>query len=239
MTIRPQWSTETHCYLCGLSHEDNGPTNRDHVPPRRIFPRQIRINLRADLLTLRTHVACQSAYAADEEYFFNTLLPNALESSVGPMLAEDFKHLIAHDKVAKKLSETVRRQFEDRPSGLVLPRGMVVQRVTGSRLQRIVWKIVRGLFAIEYERFLPEDTPRHIDIIGPLDRDVPDYVKPMIGRPRKGHTLSCFGYSILHSSEIPDWAEPFPLHVFLIELWERFALAVAFHDPSCGCTKCS
>jgi hypothetical protein len=48
----------------------------------------------ANLLTLKTHVRCQKAYQRDEEYFFKTLLPNALQSSVGTLLAADFKALI-------------------------------------------------------------------------------------------------------------------------------------------------
>jgi len=46
----------------------------------------------------------------------------------------------------------------------VLPNGLIVQRVQGDRLTRTIWKIVRGLFAGEHRRFLPEDKARSIQL---------------------------------------------------------------------------
>ena len=63
------WTRDTHCYLCGDALGDD--SNRDHVPPRRIFPSAIRRRLTVDLLTLRTHPRCHEVYQQDEEYFFN------------------------------------------------------------------------------------------------------------------------------------------------------------------------
>jgi hypothetical protein len=231
-------SRSGECYLCGLALDGADETNRDHVPPRRIFPKRIRTQLKVDMLTLRTHSRCQTMFARDEEYFFYTLLPGGLQSKVGEMLAEDFRHLIAHDKIAAKLSASVRRQFEERPSGLVLPNGLVVQRVQGSRLTRIVWKIIRGLFTFERHQFLPEDKARSIQIIGPFDREVPDYIVPLLNRPRLGHTPECLGYTYADSSEIPAWTGT-TLHMWLMVLWERYLLYAAFHDPSCECSRCA
>src|SRR5262249_50873627 len=156
-------------------------------------PSQIRPTIAVPLLTLKTHSACHAPYGRDEEYTFNTLLPGALQSSVGPQLAHDFKNLIGRDNPAKKLSQTVRRQLEERPSGLVLPHGMMIQRVQGGRIQRLAWKITRGLFAHERQRFLPERTSRLIRMIGPLDDvELSDPTKFLITRPAHGHTLTCF-----------------------------------------------
>jgi hypothetical protein len=232
------WSIKTHCYLCGLPLDLNRPTNRDHVPPRRIFPKKIRSQVRGGLLTLRTHQTCQSAYARDEEYFFNTLLPNALGGPLGPALSEDFQHLIRRDQIAARLSETVRGQFEERPSGLVLPRGMVVQRVVGSRLNRTIWKIVRGLFAVECGALLPEGKARLLGISSPFDQEIPESFRPLIGRPTRGHTPRCFGYVFTDSiTELPDWVRP-ALHLWVLYLWETYLIHAAFHDPTCACEKC-
>jgi hypothetical protein len=133
-------------------------------------------------------------------------------SRVGPLLAEDFKHRIARDRIAARLSKTVGRQFDQRP----MPNALIVQRVEGSRLTRNVWKIVRGLFAIERGRFLPEDKACSIDIIGPFDQHIPNHIVPLINRPRIGHSLSCFGYTLADSSEIEDW-EGSTFHMWLIE----------------------
>jgi hypothetical protein len=231
------WSVETHCYLCGMAFVEKN-WNRDHVPPRRVFPSAIRRALTSDLLTLRTHVACQQAFARDEEYFFNSLLPNALAGPLGPMLSEDFKALIARDSPAKKLSETIKRNFDTRPSGLILPGGLVVLRVDGDRLTRVVWKIVRGLFAVEYGRFLPEDTARKIEIVGPFDREVPEHIIPLIARPRSGHTLTCFGQTFADSNEVKEW-DGAVLYMCLLEFWGCYLLYAAFHDPDCNCERCA
>lgn len=231
-------SFKTHCYLCGQPLTENGPTNRDHVPPKRIFPKNARRVVKGGLLVLRTHQNCQSAYARDEEYFFNTLLPNALGGPVGSDLAQDFQHLIRRDSVAALLSETVRRQFDPRPSGLVLPNGLVLQRVQGDRLHRIAWKMVRGLFAVEHGRLLPEDKGRSIGISSPFEQGFPDLFRPLIARPTLGHTPKCFGYVFTDSTtELPDWDGP-ALHLWVIYLWETYLIHVAFHDPTCACERC-
>lgn len=228
------WNVNECCYLCGQALDEY---NADHVPPRRIFPTAMRPGLKGGLLTLRTHPACQKAYQRDEEYFFNTLLPGALQSGVGPHLAEDFKGLIGRDRPSAKLSETVRRQFEDRPSGLVLPNGLLVQRVEGSRLTRVVWKITRGLFAHHKGLFLPESTPRFIRNHGPFDGEPPDYMRPLMARVGRGHTRECFAYEFADSTEITGWTDA-KLNFWLLNFWETHLFFVAFHDPGCQCPKC-
>jgi hypothetical protein len=121
----------------------------------------------------------------------------------------------------------------------VLPHGLIVQRVDGSRLTRIVWKIVRGLFAVERGRFLPEDKARSIQIVGPFEREVPDYIAPFLGRPRHGHTPTCFGHTFTDSSEVQGWQQEAALHIWLLELWETHLLYAAFHDPNCACPRCT
>jgi hypothetical protein len=230
------WSPERHCYLCGQPLGDN--YNADHVPPRRIFPSQIRRDLKENLLTLKTHPSCQKAYQKDEEYFFNTLLPNALPSAVGPMLAKDFKALIERDKPSRKLSGTILRQFEERPGGLVLPHGLIVQRLQPGRVDRIVWKIVRGLHSHETGNFLSEQQPRAIEIYGPFDhREIPDYIDALRRQQPKGHTPTCFEYTLVDFSRLPGWNGP-PLHAALITLWQSYLIFQGFHDPSCACDKC-
>ena len=175
-----------------------------------------------------------------QEYFLNTFLSAALQfSKVSKQLSDDFRNLIGRDRVAERLSQTVRRQFDTRPSGLVLPHGLIVQRVAGDRLTRTIWKSVRGLFPAELGRFLPEDKAGSIQIVGPFDRDVPDYIVPFIGRPRRGHTVTCFGYTFTDSSEVKNWKEASPLHIWLVELWETHLLYAAFHDPDCRCARCT
>ncbi|MGD0917050.1 MAG: hypothetical protein ABSB22_11390 [Thermodesulfobacteriota bacterium] len=50
----------------------------------------------------------------------------------------------------------VLKEFDKRPSGLILPFGKVAKRFDGQRVWRVVWKIMRGLFLKEIGRFLPD-----------------------------------------------------------------------------------
>jgi hypothetical protein len=234
--VEQPWSVATHCCLCGELLEREA-CNHDHVPPRRFYPSAVRSALTTDLLTLETHVTCNAAFGRDEEYFFNTLLPNALQSAVGPLLAADFTDRINRDTVAKKLSETVKRQFEERPGGLVLPGGLLLQEYDSGRVRRVVWKIVRGLFAVEHGLYLREDHDCYVELIGPFDSEVPPYFVALTRRPRRGHTPSCFGYTYTDWREQPAW-EGAQLHLWLLELWETYRVFVSFHDPACSCARC-
>jgi hypothetical protein len=50
------------CYLCGQTFADSDDTDRDHVPPECIFPKEHR-----EPLVLRTHVGCNSAHKLVDE----------------------------------------------------------------------------------------------------------------------------------------------------------------------------
>lgn len=234
MSDSATWTIATHCYICGLALQD--PIDRDHVPPRRVFPTAIRAALRQPLLTVPTHRACQQAFARDEEYFYNTLLPNAMPSSVGHLLAADFSDLIRRDSVAERLSKTVYRQFEERPRGIILPRGLIVQRVLANRIYNVVWKITRGLFAHHTGRLLPESTPRTIEQYGPFDRDRPDHLEYMFSLEPHGHSQNCFAYSFTTYTNSDD--DVF-VHLWCLVFWESWSFFVAFHAPDCACLKCS
>jgi len=51
------------CYLCGKSWAQNATTNRDHVPPRRLFAEADR----TPPLTLRTHADCNNGHSTYDE----------------------------------------------------------------------------------------------------------------------------------------------------------------------------
>ena len=72
-----------------------------------------------------------------------------------------------------KLHEKVYREFDERPSGLILPDGKVAKRFDGKRVWRIVWKITRGLFFKEKGIFLPDNTPRVFDLYSSGERPKP------------------------------------------------------------------
>jgi hypothetical protein len=220
----------TLCYLCGLSIGRTHPT-MDHVPPGRFFPSAVRASLGKPLLTLKAHPNCHKPWGKDEEYFFNTLLRGVLNGPLGADLAKDFRASLKHDG-SRRLAEAVLRQFEEKPSGLVLPPGRLIQRLDGTRLARVVWKIVRGLYFAERGVVLPEETPRRIEIYGPQDPQAPGIVLAVMGETSRGLFPSVLDYKVMTDDAVA--AEFWDLL-----FWDRHVAFVAFHDPlRCTCTDC-
>src|SRR6478672_1545679 len=84
------------CYLCGQEILIGETVERDHVPPRQVFPKSIRAGL--TLLTLPVHKACHGATGRDEEYFLqHVLFPLAHVTSVGQAATSDFRATIARE----------------------------------------------------------------------------------------------------------------------------------------------
>ena len=141
------------CYLCNQPLD--GEINVDHVPPRQFYGKAIRKRHNPNLLTLRVHKRCNQQYQHDEDYFVNTLIPLVHDTYAGNVvLRDDLEKYRNRQQVG--LMQKVLREFDNRPSGLILPRGKVVKRLDGQRVHRIAWKIVRGLYFYHEGKVLPE-----------------------------------------------------------------------------------
>jgi hypothetical protein len=92
-------------------------------------------------------------YQIDEDYFVQALMPSARGSYAGNAI---YKRALERYRGGKKvgLARKVLAEFELRPGGLVLPENQVVQRFDGSRIKRVAWKIVRGLYFHHHDKFL-------------------------------------------------------------------------------------
>src|SRR5712671_158640 len=152
------------CYLCGKPLTE--PIDRDHVPPKQIFAKAIRREYSPNLLTIPVHAACNKSFQHDEDYFAFSLMPLAVDSPAGEVLVYE-----ALDKVDEggntKLHKMVLNEFEDRPSGLLLPGETMIKRADTKRLERIAWKIVTGLFFHHYGKVLPQVYNSRVLMYGP------------------------------------------------------------------------
>ena len=107
----------------------------------------------SNLLTLPTHKQCNQSYQQDEDYFVYNLHLSA-DSNSGRAISQD---IISRTRDGRNVGLVggIRSQI----SQIVSPNGTELNRMDASRMARITWKIVRGLFFIETNRFLPENTP--------------------------------------------------------------------------------
>ena len=158
-----------NCYLCGWPL--SCPTSKDHCPPRALFTPEIRRQHNPDrLITLRVHQDCNASYSDDEAYFIATLVPLAPGSVAGDSIFKRFMENARNDEHKQRLATKILREFEQRPSGLYLPCGLVAKRQEGARIKRIAWKIVRGLYSYHYGSLLPEAISVGFELIPPGQR---------------------------------------------------------------------
>lgn len=67
------------CYLC----EKEGACSRDHVPPKGIFPKEIRKINKKNLLTVPAHSTCNNSYKQDDELFRNFIIAHSHKTQQG------------------------------------------------------------------------------------------------------------------------------------------------------------
>lgn len=218
------------CYLCGNRIAES--PSQDHVPPQQFFAPELRRSRNLDrLVTLPAHAACNRAYSADEDYTVAILVATAMGSEAAD---EIIRHHAAKFKCGSMqgLIRKVLDSFDQTPSGLVLPRDAVAIRLEGARVERVVWKIVRGLYFHEKSAILPEDTLHTMEMREPENRDLLDldafwgHVK---SQPSLGEYQEVFAYKYLEAQ-----ASGARLHAWAMLWWERISYFVAHDDPALG-----
>jgi hypothetical protein len=127
----------------------------------------------------------------------------------------------------------VLREFEPRPSGLVLPGNKVVKRFNRARISRVAWKIVRGLYFHHHNEVLRAKAARWVSLTPP-NQVPPEHFRVFVNLPENlsrvhGEYPAVFDYKFQKYPEGHYWA---------LLVWDRIIMTVIFHDPSCSCDKC-
>ena len=143
---------------------------------------------------------------------------------------DDIKRRFERGQQQKLLSK-VWKEWEKRPSGLVLPAGKVVKRIEGKRIHRVAWKIVRGLFFYHQGELLREETPNKIEYVAPNMRPSDPFFA-LNEQPNLGQYSGVFDFRYKQfpgAENLWYWAMLF---------WDAFMVLMAFHDTECECTAC-
>jgi hypothetical protein len=214
------------CYLCGQELENE--VDRDHVPPKQFYAHELRRKYGPNLFTLPAHSSCNKSYQKDEDYFVQSIGPLAMESYSGTALWEDISSRYERPQ-NRRLAHMVMKEFDERPSGLVLPFGKVVKRFDGDRVWRVVWKIVRGLYFKEVGQILPDDLSTKCEILSPGERP-PQIYTPVLNSPSLGQYPGVFDYKYI--------GFPGKMYLWAMLFWDRIIMFVGFHVPGCSCKFC-
>jgi hypothetical protein len=222
---------EAFCYLCGKTITED--RSKDHVPPKQFYSHEIRRRFPTALLTLPAHGDCNKSYKLDEEYFVHSLAPTARGSFTADSILKDMG-----DRFRKGhqilLGQTVLKEFDFKPSGLVLPGGKIAKRFDGKRVKRILWKIIRGLYFHEFKTLLPESRSFSFEVVSP--GYPPSDIFLLLGdTPRRGHHKAVFDYTYATIGSVTLKAD---VHVWGLLFWDRLICLGFFHDPSCECKAC-
>ena len=223
------------CYLCGRPL--SCPTSKDHCPPRALFTPEIRRQHNLDrLITLQVHRDCNASYSSDEEYFIAAIVPFAPGSVAGDSIYHKFFSDAHNNEKKYHLAEKILHEFEERPSGLYLPAGTVVKKQEGTRIKRIAWKIVRGLYYCHYGAILPESIFVNCVFTPPGQRP-PKIFQYMCGLA-DDKTHGIYGGVFDYRFHVFD-TDSGKLNYWALLIWDRIIVTLCFHDPwSCQCKKC-
>jgi len=214
------------CYLCGemidpKTKDEDKRLSKDHVPPLQFYPEEIRKTAKLNLKTLPAHKKCNNSFREDEEYFMHTYFPTVMKAPIGKLVAKDMKKRFQKPQ-GQIISKMILKEFDTvTPGNIYLPPGMVIQNIDAPRADRVVRKIVCGLYFLENNKFLPHDTPMNIKFFL-YPEDMPEEYGTLckIGSP-KGAYPHVFAYRYI---KIPDF------HCWSMLLWESFIFCVIFPD---------
>jgi hypothetical protein len=137
------------CYLC----EKDGADTTEHVVPRCLYPGKLPNNV----LTLPAHRACNNLTSKDEEAFRNLISVSIPPGSPGFPLWENTWKAI-HRPQAAGMQQAFYRNMISLPvldpDGEVRP-SPIAARLENERCNRVLAKIVKGLFTLRTGEFLP------------------------------------------------------------------------------------
>lgn len=132
------------CAYCNI----NRANTVDHVPPKNMFPSPRPNNM----ITVPACDGCNNKYAKDEEYFIASMMfTDAGDSVAGNMLwKQRLERMYSKNRgIRNKIARTLKRKSLHTPAGLYLGKHFV-QTPEFDRWDRVVEKIVRGLYYFEY-----------------------------------------------------------------------------------------
>jgi hypothetical protein len=218
-------SLEEICHLCGNVIDSNIPElsmeiSREHVPPLQFFPKQIRGEIKGSLLVLPTHKGCNQSFQADEEYFIHTYSIHVNSNTNAQHLISDIRRR-TQSKQSQRLLQMIENEFSNiTQGGIVLPSGTLVHNVNAPRVDRVLRKILQGLYYYEEKEFLPYETAMWIQ---PYEKpeDMPYYFNKIFCEtgPCRGVCKKVFAYRYTNLESYSYWS---------MLLWDSLLFCIIF-----------
>lgn len=219
------------CYLCGQPilpdvQRTEDALSMDHVPPKQFYPKETRSTIRARLWYAPSHKRCNEDYREDEEYFYHVMhiVVQDNNPSMGQVLHMDLARRTHKPQTPAMLRNILKTFAPVTSGGIYLPPPLLRFEVDRYRAERVVLKIVRGLFFLDHGRHLPLENCKDIRLCL-AKSDVPEiYARMWEAGPAKTICPEVFSY---RHFEVKG------LHLWSLLFWEAFMFCIAFQDPLC------
>jgi hypothetical protein len=221
------------CYICGEGIA-KAHLSYDHVPPKAFYPKNIRAGL--NLQTAPVHKTCNEDYRKDEEYFLHSSFIEVLnqQPAVTPYLQTEFYRRAQKPQTPAIMRKILKECSNVTPGGIHLPAGKYVVQIDRGRIERVVLKIVRGLFYIDENCFLPLKNAKDFRFCLE-ENEVPELYKLYWPATKlSGAYPKVFSYKYFNtrkysaSGKYPDLDR---MHLYTLLFWEAVMFCVAFEDP--------
>jgi len=147
---RSRLPADARCYLCGNSILPDEEWDRDHVPPKRVFALAVLQEYSPNLEWLYTHRACNRAYREDEEYFVVSFAGH-VKTATASAVMNDIRRGAGKGHLVGLIKDVLSRFGK-----IIGPTGERTFTWDSARFERALWKIFRGIYALESSTFLPE-----------------------------------------------------------------------------------
>jgi len=213
--------TKQICYLCGTSIERD-QLSKEHVPPKAFYPKNIRAGLNFQVLP--THKNCNNSYKNDEEYFQHAFLIEVLnqKSPITKQILSDFQRRSRKPQMPALMRKILKGISNITSGGIHLPKEILQVEIDQLRIERVVLKIVRGLFYIENSHFLPLENAKDIRFCI-NESEVPELYR--LYWPHTELRSVCpdvFSYKYFRFKN---------LHLYSLMFWKAIMSCVAFEEP--------
>lgn len=140
------------CAYCG----EYGPTSRDHVPPKNLFPKP----RTADLITVPACERCHSGSSKNDDYFRAALLTSELlegNPEAKRVINELMRSLAGRKgrKFIRLLASSIEKTDTWSPQGYIYLGKKDAFRIDRPRITAVLHRIIRGLYFHEIGRPVP------------------------------------------------------------------------------------
>ena len=160
----------TVCYLCGEEITEDQESNKDHIPPKQLF-RALKDEEKRNLMTLTVHKQCNEHYQEDEQKYgeYMRLLATNIaryNENAEDIFRKNFRDGQNHPGNYNFTQETVAEgpiyQTENERVTRVYYKDRILTPEESTSINRIVWKIVRGLYYIKNDKVLEKEIEHQI-----------------------------------------------------------------------------